>query len=415
MERRDFIKATVLGSLAGMAAPAARAEPPAMSDRDFCRDLLAKIATPVLANMSKGMLQKNMTVELSPIWDGRDRRVTYMECFARLMSGLAPWLSLADDGTPEAAQRRKLTQLALHSFAHSVDPKSPDYLLWRKEAQPLVDSAYFANALLRAPRQLWEPLDKATKTRIVTELKLLRRVDPPYQNWLLFAAMNEAFLLSIGEQYDPVRIGLAIHKINEWYVGDGWYGDGPHFHFDYYNSHVIHPMLFEILEVLVKAGVKMNALPFKELYDRALARMQRFGDHLERMISPEGAYPAIGRSATYRTSAFQPLALLSWRKLLPATLSEGRVRAAMTAVHRRIFANPSNFTADGYLTIGFAGHQPEIADVYSNNGSMYITTESMLALGLPASDSFWTSPAEDWTMKRAYAGAPFTRDHALDD
>jgi hypothetical protein len=419
MERRDFIKAAVLGPtvLASMAAaqPRPGSGEPAVADRDYWRDLLTKIATPVLANMSKGALQKNMPVELSPVWDGRDRRVTYMECFARLMSGLAPWLTLPDDGSPEGVQRRKLTQWALQSFAHSVDPKSQDYLLWRKESQPLVDSAYFSNALLRAPKQLWEPLEKTTKSRIVKELKLLRRVSVPYQNWILFAAMNEAFLLSIGEQYDPFRISLAIHKINEWYMGDGWYADGPRFHLDYYDSYVIHPMLVEILEVMLKSGEKLNGLSFKELRDQALERMQRYGEHLERLVSPEGTFPVVGRSATYRTAVFQPLALLSWRKLLPAKLSEGRVRAAMTAVHRRIFANPTNFTAGGFLTLGFAGHQPGIADIYSNNGSMYITTESLLPLALPASDSFWTAPAEDWTTKRAYAGGSFERDHALED
>ena len=159
MERRDFIKATVLGStvLAGMAAasPRARADEPAMADRDYWRGLLTKIATPVLANMSKGALQKNMPVELSPIWDGRDRRVTYMECFARLMSGLAPWLTAPASGTAEDGERKRLTEWAVQSFVHSVDPRSPDYLLWRKEAQPLVDSAYFSNALMLAPKQLW--------------------------------------------------------------------------------------------------------------------------------------------------------------------------------------------------------------------------------------------------------------------
>jgi hypothetical protein len=89
------------------------------------------------------------------------------------------------------------------------------------------------------------------------------------------------------------------------------------------------------------------------------------------------------------------------------------VRAALSAVHRRLFANPSNFNA-GYLSIGFAGHQPEIADVYSNNGSMYITTASMLALALPPNDSFWTAPGEDWTAKRAYANQSFRRDHAIE-
>jgi hypothetical protein len=83
------------------------------------------------------------------------------------------------------------------------------------------------------------------------------------------------------------------------------------------------------------------------------------------------------------------------------------------AVHRAIFTNPTNFK-DGFLTIGFAGARPEIGDSYSNNGSMYITSESFLALGLPATDSFWTSPAQDWTAKRAFANQPFKKDYAVD-
>ena len=74
---------------------------------------------------------------------------------------------------------------------------------------------------MRAPRQLWDPLDGVTKSRIIAELKQLRRISPPYTNWLLFAAMNEAFLLSIGEEYDRMRIDLTLKKLNEWYVGDG--------------------------------------------------------------------------------------------------------------------------------------------------------------------------------------------------
>ena len=95
-------------------------------------------------------------------------------------------------------------------------------------------------------------------------------------------------------------------------------------------------------------------------------------------------------------------------------MSEGLVRSAMTAVHRKIFANPTNFTADGFLTLGFAGHQPELADIYSNNGSMYITTESFLPLALPPGDTFWTSPAEDWTMKKAFSNRKFKKDYPVD-
>jgi hypothetical protein len=417
MERRGFLASALGGTmLATMPFRRADAAVPVSStaDRRYMVDLLKKMASPVLGPMSQGRLKSTFKPELSPTWDGRDPQVAYLEAFGRLIAGIAPWLSLGADEGPEGRLRSMLQQQAIASYTHSVDPRSPDYLLWRGHGQALVDSAYFTNAFLRAPKQLWEPLDTVTKQRIVTEIKGLRRVSPPYTNWLLFAAMNEAFLLSIGEEWDPVRIDLAVRKINEWYAGDGWYADGPRFHFDFYNSYVIHPMLVEILEVLVATEAKFNNLKAPELLAQAYKRMQRYGEHLERMIGPDGTYAPIGRSLTYRTAAFQPLGLLAWRKKLPETLPEGQVRAATMAAQRAIFANPSNFNKQGYLTIGFAGHQPTLGDIYSNAGSMYIAASSLIALGLPATDSYWTSPPLPWTTKKAFGGQPFRKDYYVD-
>ena len=378
-------------------------------DRTYWADLMYKISEPVLSNMSKGELSKNMELELSPTWDGRDKRVTYMECFGRLMSGLAPWLALPEDNTSEGKKRKQLREWALKSYAHSVDPNSPDYLLWRNEGQPLVDAAYIANSFLRAPKQLWEPLDELTKKRYIEEFKQLRRVDPPYTNWLLFSAMVETFLMSIDEQYDAYRIHSAIRKIEEWYVGDGWYADGEHFAFDYYNSFVIQPMYVEVLEHLVEK--KRMVKP--EQLETARKRMQRYSMILERLVSPEGTFPVFGRSMTYRAGVFQPLALLSWRKNLPQELPEGQVRAAMTSVLKRMFSAEGNFTQKGFLQLGFAGHQPKLADWYTNNGSLYLTSLAFLPLGLPADDSFWTSSPQDWTSKKAWSGQDFPKDHAV--
>lgn len=378
-------------------------------DRTYWADLMYKISEPVLSNMGKGELSKNMELELSPTWDGRDKRVTYMECFGRLMSGLAPWLALPDDNTSEGKKRKQLREWALKSYAHSVDPNSPDYLLWRNEGQPLVDAAYIANSFLRAPKQLWEPLDELTKKRYIEEFKQLRRVDPPYTNWLLFSAMVETFLMSIDEQYDAYRIHSAIRKIEEWYVGDGWYADGEHFAFDYYNSFVIQPMYVEVLEHLVEK--KRMVKP--EQLETARKRMQRYSMILERLVSPEGTFPVFGRSMTYRAGVFQPLALLSWRKNLPQELPEGQVRAAMTSVLKRMFSAEGNFTQKGFLQLGFAGHQPKLADWYTNNGSLYLTSLAFLPLGLPADDSFWTSSPQDWTSKKAWSGQDFPKDHAV--
>ena len=382
------------------------------SDRELWAGVLYQMAAPVLSNMSEGKLQENMLVELSPTWDGRDKRVTYMECFGRLMAGLAPWLSLPDDDTAEGKQRKQIREWALKSYAQSVDPESKDYLLWRKEGQPLVDAAYIAESFLRGYDALWVPLDDLTKQRYIAEFQQLRRVDPPYTNWLLFSSTVECFLKKAGAQTDYYRITSALRKVDEWYVGDGWYSDGEDFAFDYYNSFVIHPMYVECLEVMTNGG-KQNIWNVKGgNFPNALKRMQRFGMILERFVSPEGTFPVFGRSITYRTGVLQPLALLSLRGWLPKELPAGQVRAAMTAVIQRMFGDNRNFNAEGYLTLGFNGSQPNISDWYTNNGSLYLASLAFLPLGLPADAPFWTDAPQPWTSKKAWGGEDFPKDHA---
>lgn len=371
------------------------------SAREFWCHTLYRIAAPVLSNMGKGMLKKRMPVEYSHTWDGRNKPVAYMECFGRLMAGLAPWLSLPEDETPEGGQRKQLYEWALRSYASAVDPNSPDLLFWEGELQPLVDAAYLAHSFLRGYEQLWIPLSSQTKSHYIERFKKLRQITPPYNNWLMFPAIIETFLLVAGEAYDLYRITLAVNKMEEWYVGDGWYSDGAHFAFDYYSSYVIHPMYVECLETLVE----FFGSSYLPLYRNALKRMQRYGCILERLISPEGYFPTIGRSATYRTAVFQPLAMLALNDELPQSLSYGQVRAALTAVFRRMFDGTQNFTPDGYLTLGVNGYQPHIVDYYTNTGSLYITSLSFLPLGLSASHSFWTSKAEPWTSQIIWSGA----------
>jgi hypothetical protein len=417
MQRRNFIKQTTALAAAGV-FPAksviadfhksADATDKA-NDREYWADLMYKIAYPVLSNLSKGQLRKSMPIEVSPVWDGRDKNVAYMEAFGRTMAGIAPWFSLKDDTTKESRQRRELREFALQSFANSVDTNNPDYLLWNKEGQPLVDAAFITQSFLRAPSALWEPLNSVTKKNFVKEFKALRRVKPGANNWVLFAAMIETFLLTIEEQYDEERINTAINKINEWYKGDGWYGDGEHFHFDYYNSYVIQPMLLDILNVLVKKGKAKQ-----EQYDLAIKRMQRYSDFLERLVSPEATYPAFGRSITYRIAVFQPLSQLVLMDKLPVHITAPQVRSLLTAVMKRMFEQRGVFTKENWLQLGFAGHQPSVADSYSNTGSMYLTSVAFLPLGLPPDHLFWSGPFTEWSSRQAWNGKPFKKDYAVD-
>lgn len=415
MERRSFLKWSSLLGLAGMVRPdiALAVEPEAAfkDDREYWVALLDKIATPVLANMSRGTLVKNMPMQFSPTWDNRDKRVGYMEAFGRLIAGLAPFLALPDDASAESKVRSRLREQTLKSIANGFDPKSPDYLYWGtpQTRQPLVDAAYIAQALLTEPETLWKPFDAATKANVIREFTTIRQIKPFESNWLLFAATIETFLLSIDVAIDAERIDTAIDKITKWYVGDGWYGDGPKFHFDHYNGYVIHPMLVRVLRTNVAKGRRD-----KKEYDIAYKRMQRYASFQERYISPEGTYPVVGRSSTYRAGAFQPLTLLALEGALPEDVKPAQVRCALTAVLKNLFV-PTTFTKGDWLQLGLVGDkQQNIADVYSNTGSMYITSLAFLPLGLPASHEFWSGPFTDWTQRKAWSGKPFKKDYAVD-
>ena len=394
-----------------------------LSDREYWCEQAYKMAQPVLENMAKGELQKNMQTEFSPSFDNRNRKVVYMETFGRLMAGIAPWLALPDSvfgssaaEQKELAQVRQLREWALASYKNSVDPESPDYLCWGVAGQNLVDAAYIAESFIRAYDALWVPLDKVTKERYIKEFKRLRSIEPPYTNWFLFSSTIESFIAKAAglREYDDFRVMMTIRKVEEWYVGDGWYADGPVFAFDYYSSYVFHAMYLETLQNMIDARANTR-LEYKKYYDRALKRAQKFSIILERFISPEGTFPVIGRSTPYRMAAMQPLALMAWYQKLPQELSNGQVRAALTQVMHRMYDQQQNYNEGGFLTIGFCGHQPETADWYTNNGSLYMTSLSLMPLGLPASHDFWTCKAEPWTQVKAWGGQPFPKDHRWAD
>ncbi|MBQ7421908.1 MAG: DUF2264 domain-containing protein [Prevotella sp.] len=396
----------------GLGADARKTQ--SQSDREYWCTLAYQMAQPVLENMAKGELRRNMQTEFSPTFDNRNRSVVYMEAFGRLMAGIAPWVALPDDGSTEGKQRRKLRQWALDSYRNAVDPRSPDYLCWGDAGQNLVDAAYIAESFLRAYDELWVPLDDVTKQRYITEFTKLRSIDPPYTNWLLFSSVIESFMAKAGAPYDEFRVNTACRKVEEWYVGDGWYADGPSFAFDYYSSYVFHAMYLETLQAM--ADAKANTRLDYPLYrERALKRAQKFALILERFISPEGTFPVVGRSTPYRLAALQPLALMAWYGTLPAELSNGQVRAALSKVFHRMFDGHENFNAGGFLTIGFCGSQPEIADWYTNNGSLYMTSLAFMPLGLPADHPFWTDAPEPWTQVKAWGGQAFPKDHRWAD
>ena len=315
-------------------------------DRELWVKYLCRIASPVIDNLAKGTLEANMPVETGKNFYGNPRDVTYLEAVGRTLAGIAPWLALPDDNTEEGKLRKSFRTSVLKGLKNGVSPESPDCLNFTRNYQPTVDAAYLAQAFLRAPKALWEPLDTLTKQRYVTAFKSLRRNKPVYNNHLLFAAIIETFLLKVGEQVDQAKV----------------------FHSDF----------------------------------------------SERMIMPDGVFPAFGRSATYRTGAFQSLSQVALMKILPSYIHPAQVRCALTAVFVNMYDGNQNFDKNGWLVLGFNGHQPELADYYTTTGSLYMATLGFLALGLPADDYFWTNSFEEWTSCKIWSGKPSRKDYKVE-
>ena len=400
--RRGFFL-SVVGAGAAAAAPQ-----PAGSDREYWLRTLEKLAQPVLRNLAAGTLKRNMPVECVT-GDFADRRkYTHLEAIGRLLAGIAPWLEAPLDAGAERDLQQQYAGLARAAIRSATDPASPDFLNFQDGSQPLVDCGFLAQALLRAPNELWKKLDAGTQKNLAAALSSSRVITPGFNNWLMFAATVEAALAMMGERWDGMRIDYAIRQHQQWYVGDGLYGDGPRFHWDYYNSFVIQPMLLDVLRNMAPRSRSLEAF-LPDTRERA----RRYAVIQERLISPEGTFPAIGRSIAYRTGAFQLLAQMALLGELPAPLTGARVRAALTAVMRRLLEAPGTFDSGGWLTVGFCGHQPHLGESYISTGSLYLSAAVLLPLGLRAADPFWAAPAEDWTSRRMWRGEDGAADHAI--
>lgn len=396
---------------AGSPLAAQEKQPIGEEDRAFWVETMVKIADPVLTHLSQHTLKKNMPFE-SLSNDPLRKQVSYLEAVGRLICGMAPWLELGPDATAEGQLRKKYIDLAVKGLSNAVDPQSPDYLVFdNRHTQPLVDAAFLAEGLLRAPKQLWGNLSPEAKERMITELKRSRAIKPYESNWLLFASTVEAALLEFTGECDRERLTYGVKRFREdWYKGDGWYGDGAPFHMDYYNSFVIHPMLTDVLVVMKKHNLEGG-----DLLDTQLKRITRFAGQQERFISPEGTFPVVGRSIVYRFGAFHALAQASLMDILPQKVKPEQVRSAMTAVIRRQMQSPKNFDSEGWLKVGFTGEQINMSESYINTGSVYLCSMGMLALGLSPSHAFWSGPYTEWTNLKAWKGIDVGADSALKD
>ncbi len=138
-------------------------------DRVFAVQTLTRIAGPVLSALADGKLKTDLPAH---DWERSRTNFAPLEAFGRTLAGIAPWLELGPDDSAEGKVRAHFIDLADKSLANATDPQSPDFLNFTNGGQPLVDTAFLALGLLRAPNQLWGKLDSQQRSNVVAALEI---------------------------------------------------------------------------------------------------------------------------------------------------------------------------------------------------------------------------------------------------
>ena len=389
-------------------------------DRKYWVDTLVKIIDVPLTCGAARTLKANMPGSDGASWAAANKdRFAHLELAGRLLCGAAPWLSTPKEDPREEELRQKYAELARLTIDSITDPDSPDkadFYVPPEEnggdpyCQSLVDAAFLSHALIRGKHELFDRLSPKTKTNLTGCLLRSRKNLPAHNNWMLFSGMVEAALYAIGCEPDVMRLDTCVFQHEQWYKGDGIYGDGATFHWDYYNSYVIQPMLVDILKTAQEVFPdRVNA---KKRFEAACARAGRYAAILERLVAPDGTFPPVGRSITYRTGALQMLAQAALEGIPVPGVSPAQMRRVLTKSIHRCFDPEPNFR-DGWLTVGLCGDQPSLGEKYICTGSLYLCTAGFLPLGLDASHPFWNSEDELSTSEKLWSGADLKADHSI--
>ncbi|WP_328677205.1 DUF2264 domain-containing protein [Streptomyces sp. NBC_01261] len=258
--------------------------------------------------------------------------------------------------------------------------------------QPLVEAASIALALRLTRPLLWDRLDEPVRQRAAAWLADALTAEPWPCNWELFPVTVGGFLQDIGYEPDASRkaVDRGLSRIEDWYVGDGWYTDGDGRKFDYYNGWAMH--LYPVLHAWLADDPRLL-----DLYG---GRLERHLADYARLFGGDGAPMHQGRSLTYRFATTAPLWLGALTGRTPLSPGETR-RLASGAL--QYFLERGAVDDRGLLSLGWHGPNEAVLQGYSGPASPYWASKGFLGLLLPPDHKVWTAAEEPGPAERADA------------
>ncbi|MFD8002710.1 DUF2264 domain-containing protein [Streptomyces mirabilis] len=303
------------------------------------------------------------------------------------LEGYARTLLLAAFRRDEMALERYADGLAAGTAG--VWPRVED------RSQPLVEAASIALALRLTRPLLWDRLDDGVRQRAAAWLGDALTAEPWACNWELFPVTVGGFLAEVGHEPEASRAAIdrGLERIEEWYVGDGWYTDGPGRAFDYYNGWAMH--LYPVLHAWLADDTRLL-----DLYGGRLSR--HLADYA-RLFGGDGAPMRQGRSLTYRFATTAPLWLGALTGRTP--LSPGETRRLASGALRH-FLDRGAVDERGLLTLGWHGPDETVLQGYSGPASPYWASKAFVGLLLPPDHEVWTAREEPGPTDRTDAVTP---------
>jgi hypothetical protein len=282
----------------------------------------------------------------------------------------------------------KLIERYARGVANGANPDHPEaWLRLTPRSQQMVEAAAIAVALHESREWIWDRLDTRAQEHVAEWLGGFIGSTTHDNNWRLFQVVSEQFLASVGAPYSKDDIEGGLDRIEDWYVGDGWYSDGDGQNFDNYIGWAMH--LYPGIWTRMAA-----ATPGAEYEDRLKVYRERLSLFLEdavHLVGNDGAPVYQGRSLTYRMAAATPY----WMgQILDATpLSPGQTRRLCSGIARH-FVQHGVPDERGLLTLGWYDTFLPTTQSYSGPGSPYWASKGFIGLLLPPEHPVWSDPEE---------------------
>lgn len=298
-------------------------------------------------------------------------RTIGLEGFSRILWGLVPlW---AGGGTS------CLDAYVLEGIRHGSNRESKEYWgSYQDGEQAYVEMATFGFGLLLAPDKIWEPLTGAEKENLNQWLMQINERRISDNNWLFFRVLVNCGLRKAGGLYCSEQLQKDLERIDEFYLGDGWYTDGATRQVDYYIGFAMH------FYSLLYAALMHNEDP--ERCTRYRERARLFAQDFIYWFGERGEALPFGRSLGYRFAqgSFWCALAFAGEEAFPWGVIKGIVNR-----HFRYWFEQPILDCEDKLTLGYCYPNLTVGEGYNSPNSPYWALKSFLILALPKEHPFW--------------------------